>query len=143
MWWIQFFFGYLSIRRSLFQTISCNPFQNQRKIEKVVFFKKKLPFCVFIKHRWTPFPGQWTLCFIIYLSSGLCVEEGNCLVTLSSYLRGLLSVGNSDSGLFPWYTKRDAIFSRQTLQPRSMNFVFYYIAKQYILKSWIKLYVNL
>ena len=32
------FFGYLSIRKSLFQTISCNLFQNQRKIEKVYFF---------------------------------------------------------------------------------------------------------
>ena len=49
MWWILFFLRYFSIWKSLFQTISCNLFQNQRKIEKVVFFFKKLPFCVFIK----------------------------------------------------------------------------------------------
>ena len=103
MWWILFFLGYLSIRKLLFRTISCNPFQNQRKIEKVVFFKKTSVLCF---HQTQMITFSWSMNFMFYHKSKHWVVCGRRKLFghMSSYLRGLLSVCKSDCRLFLWYT---------------------------------------
>ena len=65
-------FWYLDIRGSLFQTIWCHPFPNQRKIERLTeFYKKSVPPKIVVKWKICANDGGTEVFFLNFLNRSI------------------------------------------------------------------------